>query len=186
MSEVRCLQQPMVLSVSLSPQVYGLSLWSACNPARYDGWQSALSINSGFYSPQQNNHSCHKVQPHKGFMRLTSCMVCYALVNDARALNDREQRSVIQQNSAENESVPSGFFKLYLIVDLRFNSRKWLPMFLKLYRTIYLIYMLDKNIHQHFWGEGESSENSVFVVQISTIRETPQHSVSAKYVVLWR
>lgn len=113
-------------------------------------------------------------------------MVCYALVNDARALNDRQQRSVIQQNSAENESVPSGFFKLYLIVDLRFNSRKRLPMFFKLYRTIYLIYRLDKNIHQHFCGEGESSENSVFGVQMSTIRETPQHSVSAKYVVLWR
>lgn len=57
-------------------------------------------------------------------MNLTNCMVCYALVNDARALNDREQRSVIQQNSAENESVLSGISKLYLIVGLRFNSRK--------------------------------------------------------------
>lgn len=57
-------------------------------------------------------------------MRLTNCMVCYALVNDARALNDREQRSVIQQNSAENESVPSGISKLYVIVCLPFISRK--------------------------------------------------------------
>lgn len=113
-------------------------------------------------------------------------MVCYALVNDARALNDREQRSVIQQNSAENESVLSGISKLYLSVGLRFNSRKRLPMFFKLYKTIYLIYRLDKNIHQHFWREGESSENSVFGVQMITIRETPQHFVSAKYVVLWR
>lgn len=48
-------------------------------------------------------------------MWLTNCAVCYTLVNDATALNEREQRSVSQHNIAENEHASSGFFKTVFI-----------------------------------------------------------------------
>lgn len=121
--------------------------------------------------------SCHIVHQHKGFMWLTNCTVCYTLVNDATALNDREQRSVSQQNTAEYEHASSGFFKTVFIcaciyASIVANVYRWFSSWTK--PCLWSTGWIKTFINISRVRGGSPPKSLVFGVKKSTIGEMPK------------